>query len=314
MRTTGLSGAEAILRLLSGMGVEWIFASPGSEWSPVWEHLATHSDAHRKIPQDGSARHEEVAVAMASGYAKVSGRLPAVMIHTTVGALHATMAMRAAYHEQVPMVVLAGESIAFGEGPGHDLGHQWLRLLADVGGPTRLVEPCVKWSFALNTPAILPAVIQRACQLALAPPQGPVFVSVPMEYLLETMVTDAPEAVFAHEPAAAPEAIEALASALIAAGSPMIVTEEAGRSVRAVEHLVALAELLGAPVTEGWHPGYVNFPRSHPLYGGVGPSAHLADYLKDADVVFLVGAVAPWHPPSSAPGPNTKVVVLADNP
>jgi acetolactate synthase-1/2/3 large subunit len=312
MHTTGLSGAEALLRLLSGMGVEWIFASPGSEWSPVWEHLAKPSDG--TIPRYCSVRHEEVAVAMASGYAKASGRLPAVMIHTTVGALHATMALRAAHHEQVPMVVLAGESIGFGEGPGEDLGHQWLRLLADVGGPARLVEPCVKWSFALNTPAILPAAIQRACQLALAAPQGPIFISIPMEYLLETMVTDAPAASFAREPAAAPPAIEALASALTDAASPVIVTEEVGRSVRAVEHLVALAELLGAPVVEGWHPEYVNFPRSHPLHGGVGPSAHVADYLKEADVVFLVGAVAPWHPPSSAPRPGTKVVVLSDNP
>jgi len=58
----------------------------------------------------------------------------------------------------------------------------------------------------------------------------------------------------------------------------------------------------------------VNFPRTHPLYGGVGPSGHVAAYLKEADVVFLVGAVAPWHPPSSAPGPGAKVVVLGDNP
>jgi acetolactate synthase-1/2/3 large subunit len=315
MDTTGLSGAEALLRLLHEMGVEWIFASPGSEWSPVWEYLAKPSGAERQIPRYCSTRHEEVAVAMASGYAKASGKLPAAMIHTTVGALHATMALRAAVHEQIPMVVLAGESIGFSEGPGHDLGQQWLRLLADVGGPARLVEPCVKWSLALNTPAILPAAIQRACQLALAAPQGPVFVSVPMEYLLEPMTTAAPPAAgYALEPAAAPEAIEALAEALVGAGHPVILTEEAGRSVRAVEHLVALAELLGAPVVEGWHPQYLNFPRTHPLYAGVGPSTHVAAYLKEADVAFLVGAVAPWHPPSSAPGPGTKVMVLADNP
>lgn len=315
MDTTGLSGAEALLRLLKGMGVEWIFASPGSEWSPIWEHLAKPHGADREFPRYCSSRHEEVAVAMASGYTKASAKLPAVMIHTTVGTLHAGMALRAALHEQIPMVVLAGESIGFGEGSGQDLGQQWLRLLADVGGPARLVEPCVKWSFALNSPAILPGAIQRACQLAMAAPQGPVFVSVPMEYLLETMTTSAPAAAsFALEPAAAPEAIDALAQALSAAARPVIVTEEAGRSVRAVEHLTALAELLGAPVVEGWHPGYVNFPRTHPLYGGVGPSTHVAAYLKDADVVFLVGAVAPWHPPSSAPGPGTKVVVLADNP
>ena len=70
------------------MGVEKIFASPGSEWSPVWEALA--EPGVEGMPQYYSTRHEEVAVGMASGYAKSTGKLPAVMIHTTVGSLHAT--------------------------------------------------------------------------------------------------------------------------------------------------------------------------------------------------------------------------------
>src|SRR5207244_9498390 len=83
--------------------------------------------------------------------------------------------------------VLAGESLGFGELPGPDPGHQWLRVLADTGGPARLVGDCVKWSYGLNTSALLPSTIQRACQLAMAAPQGPVFVSVPMEFLLENI-------------------------------------------------------------------------------------------------------------------------------
>src|SRR5438132_13599017 len=70
----------------------------------------------------------------------------------------------------------------------------------------------------------------------------------------------------------------------------------------------------GDEMLEAWHPGYANFPRTHPLYGGIGRSAFVAEYLNDADVVFLVATVAPWHPASSAPGPGTKVVVLSDNP
>ena len=137
METKGLSGAEALLRLLGQMGVERIFASPGSEWAPVWEYLAKPYGPDERIPAYLSSRHEEVAVGMASGYAKVSGKLPAVMLHTTAGSLKATMALRGALHEQVPMVVLAGESIGFGEEQGDDPGQQWLRLLADVGGPAR---------------------------------------------------------------------------------------------------------------------------------------------------------------------------------
>lgn len=315
MDTKGLSGAEALLRLLAQMGVERIFASPGSEWAPVWEYLAKPYGSPTEIPVYLSSRHEEIAVAMASGYAKASGKLPAVMIHTTVGALHATMALRGALHERVPMVVLAGESIGFGEEPGQDPGQQWLRLLADVGGPARLVERCVKWSFGLNSSALLPATIQRACQLAMAAPPGPVFVSVPMEFLFETLATDPPaSASLPRASTAEPRALDELARVLVDAARPVIVTEEVGRSVRAVEHLVALAELLGAPVVEGWHPGYVNFPRTHPLYGGLGPSAYLSPYLKESDLVFLLAAVAPWHPPSSAPPPGTKVVMLSDDP
>jgi acetolactate synthase-1/2/3 large subunit len=58
----------------------------------------------------------------------------------------------------------------------------------------------------------------------------------------------------------------------------------------------------------------VNFPRDHPLYAGVGPLAHSKPYLADADLAFLLAAVAPWHPPSAAPGPSTRVIVLDDEP
>src|SRR5262249_21340929 len=156
---------------------------------------------------------------------------------------------------------------------------------------------------------------QRACQLAMAAPQGPVFVSVPMEFLFETMATNPPAvASIPSAPAALPSAIAELARLLAGATNPVIVTEEVGRTLRAVEHLVALAERLGAPVVEGLHPGFVNLPRHQPLYGRLGRSAHPAGYPKDADLGFLLAAVAPWHPPSSAPGPATKVVVLSDDP
>jgi len=214
----------------------------------------------------------------------------------------------------VPMVVLAGESIGFAELPGPDPGRQWLRLLADVGGPARLVESCVKWCLSVSTSAMLPHTIQRACQIAMSASKGPVFVSVAMEFLMEPMTADPPAAApFAHAPAAQLAAIDEVATALCSAKNPVIITEEIGKSVEAVGHLVALAESLGAPVIEAWHPDYVNFPRTHPLYGGV-MAAEMPEILADVDLVFLVEAVAPWHPPSSLPRPGTKVVVLAEDP
>ena len=143
IETEGLSGADTLLRVLAGMGVDRIFSSPGSEWAPVWEAFAKAKAQSEGVPQYISSRHEEIAVGMASGYAKATGKLPAVMIHTTVGALHATMALRGALHEQIPMVVFTGESLGFGEEAGPDVGAQWLGALADIGGPAQLVDRCV---------------------------------------------------------------------------------------------------------------------------------------------------------------------------
>jgi thiamine pyrophosphate-dependent acetolactate synthase large subunit-like protein len=307
----GMSGAEALLHALHAMGVECIFASPGSDWAPLWEAFA-RPEAEKAFPKYISSRHEETAVAMASGYAKATGKLPAVVLHTTVGALHATMGVRAALHERIPMVVLAGESISFSEQKEFPVGRQWLRVLTDVGGPARLMEPCVKWSFGLNSSVILTHTIQRACQLAIAAPKGPVFVSVPSEMLMETMSAEPPAiSALPSAPAANAQASEALARALAAAKNPVIVTEELGKNVAAVGHLVQLAEALGAPVLDGWHADYVNFPHDHPLYAGAATEP-VNDILREADLVLLVEALAPWHPPSALP--NVHVAALGEDP
>jgi acetolactate synthase-1/2/3 large subunit len=309
IQTKGLTGAQTMLRVLGEMGVERIFASPGSEWSPVWEALA--EPGVERMPIYMSTRHEEVAVGMASGYAKSSGKLPAVMIHTTVGALHATMAMRGALHEQVPMIVFTGESIGFGEDEGPDPGGQWGSHLADMGGPAKLVDHTVKWSFGVNNKAILPATIQRACRIAMSAPRGPVFLSLPMEFLFDKMTKNVPS-----DRGAAPGAtadargIEELAEMLVGARNPLVITEDSGRTEKCVECLVEIAELLGCPVVETRSTGALNFPRRHPLHGGYDPK----EYLRNSDVIFLLAVIAPWHPASLIPSPGAKVVVLDENP
>jgi acetolactate synthase-1/2/3 large subunit len=294
------------------MGVEKIFASPGSDWAPLWEALAMPS-AREEFPEYISSRHEETAIAMASGWSKSTGKLSAVVLHTTVGALHATMGMRAALHERIPMVLLAGESISFGERPGYGIGPQWLRLLTDIGGPARLVAPCAKWSFGLNDGALLQATAERACRIAAAAPAGPAFVSIPTEFLMDAHPEEAPRsgAPVSH-PVADPAALDELARMLCAAKRPVILTEEAGKDPGAVDRLVELAEALGAPVFEGWHAGYVNFPRAHPLYGGGAPD--MKALLEEADLLFCVETVTPAHPPALLTGGKARIAFLGEDP
>src|SRR5262252_6079017 len=307
-----ITGARALLRTLRRMGVEKIFASPGSDWAPLWEALAMPA-AREEFPEYLSSRHEETAIAMASGYAKSSGKLCAVVLHTTVGALHATMGMRAALHERIPMVLLAGESITFGERPEYGIGPQWLRLLTDVGGPARLVASSVKWSFGLNDSALLAATIERACRIATSAPRGPAFVSIPTEYLMDSRPEEAQRSAAPVRNAAAdPAALEELAGMLGAAERPVILAEEAGRDPGAVDHLVGLAETLGAPVFEGWHPGYVNFPRTHPLYGGAAPD--MKALLGEADLLLCIETVVPAHPPAILSGSKARIAFLGEDP
>jgi acetolactate synthase-1/2/3 large subunit len=155
--------------------------------------------------------------------------------------------------------------------------------------------------------------VQRACQLAAGAPRGPVFVSVPTEYLMESGSFQAPAAALPALPEASSAALDGVAAALGAAKSPVIVTEEAGRDSAAVEALVALAEKLDAPVLEAWEPSYFNFPRTHPLYAGVAADER-PDLLKHADFILLVESVLPWHPPSALPAPGARVAVLGEDP
>ena len=302
-----VNGARALLDVLSGYGIDHLFCSPGSEWPPLWEELARRCAERAPAPRYWNVRHEILAVSMGAGYAKITGRLPAVLLHTTVGVLSGSLALRAAYHEEIPMLVLAGESIAFGE-DGFDPGPQWLRYLADRGGPARLGEMSVKWSFAVNTPAILASTIHRAAQIAMTPPRGPVLLSLPFEFLAHDVPALAAGG-YAFPPPPVPDgtALDHAADVLAASRAPLIITETAGADALAADALVSLAETLGAGVVEGLAQTYVGFPRRHALHAGYDARPHLAG----ADVVLLAGAVGPWHPASR--GPDATVIALGDN-
>jgi acetolactate synthase-1/2/3 large subunit len=306
-----VNGAAALLEIVRGYGIEYLFSSPGSEWPPLWEELARQQAEGAPGPRYLNIRHEVLAVSMASGYAKVTGKLPVVLLHTTVGVLNGAMALRAAYHEEIPMLVCAGESIAFGETPGFDPGAQWLRWLSDIGGPARLAEPYVKWSVAVNARALLASTVHRACQIAMTPPRGPVFVSVPFEMLAED-AEELPHSqhAFPSAPCVDATSLDQAARILMDSRNPLVIAETVGRDPAAVATLVHLAELLAAPVVEALGQPYLNFPRDHPLHGGFDSRP----YLAEADAVLLAGCEGPWHPASQGPRFPASVIALGADP
>ncbi len=308
-----VSGGEILIDLFKSNGIEYIFCSPGSEWVPVWEGLSRRYGQGEKSPKYINCRHEMLAVSMAIGYAKTSGRLPAVLLHTGVGSLHAAMAIRAAYLAQVPMIICVGEfSTHGGEGDAKPPGGQWLRYLSDIGGPLALVSPYVKWSNTVKSRDSLLDSVYRGCQIARTVPRGPVFLSIAGELLLKPMPeikiprTSHIEAL----PELRPRDLEEVARQLIESRQPLIITEYAGKQPEAVSKLIELAELLSIPVFECSEPSLANFPKSHPLHMGYDAS----EALQEADTVFVVGATVPWYPPSAFPRNGARVILLDETP
>ncbi len=304
-----MRGGQAMLKVMQQTGIDYILSSPGSEWPPVWEALAEQTAQGIKKPGYINCRHEAVAVAMAAGYTKVTGRPQVVMLHATAGPLNAAMTLRAALQERTPMVIISGEISAYGENTRvADPGGQWLHDLTDLGGSPDLLRGCVKWADRVMAAELLAPTVERAVQIALEPPAGPVLIGIPFECMMEEVnLSEHGRANEVVRPAAVDDAaIDRALEGIAAAQNPVVVTEHAGGDPRAVARLVELCELFGIPVMETYRPAFVNFPRSHPLY-----QHHDAKFVDAADLVLMVEAVTPWYPASKGPR-NGKVLSLAE--
>ena len=133
--TERLDGGDAILEALRNLDIDYIISSPGSEWPSVWEALARQKVNEQPGPTYINCWHETLAVAMASGYTRMTGRMQAVLLHAGVGVLQGSMGIHGAYQSEVPMLVCSGESTTYGEVAEVDPGPQWLRNLSIVGRP-----------------------------------------------------------------------------------------------------------------------------------------------------------------------------------
>jgi acetolactate synthase-1/2/3 large subunit len=309
----GVSGADILLDILKMHGIEYIFSSPGSEWFPVWESLAKRHCQDDRTLKYINCRHEVLAVSMAFAYTKITGRLPAVLLHAGVGTLNCAMAIRIAYRLETPMIICAGDTSGFGEDK-YDRGDswKWVGALAEMGGTDALVRPYVKWSNAVSSVETLAGSLSRGCDIAQTVPKGPVFLCIPWEFLF----IEQPERRIRSVPVTLPQTVpdpsllEEAANLLIESKEPIILTEDVGEDPEAVQKLVELVERLNIPVFECIYPRFANFPRDHSLHIGYDAS----EALKQSDAIFIVGGTTPWQPPSAFPQSQAKVVLIDEDP
>jgi benzoylformate decarboxylase len=298
-----MTGKRAFLELLKQEGVDIIFGNPGTTELPLMDALATENDLRYVL-----ALQEAVVVGMADGYAQASGRLAVVNLHVTPGLGNAMGMLYDAQKAGSPLLVTAGQ---------HDLDFNATEPILWADLPT-LARPLVKWAAEVQRLADLPRLVHRAAKTALAPPTGPVFLSLPGDILKAEgeVELSAPTRVAARLRGDA-TAVAETAAVLAQAKRPLIIAGDAVAHSRAHAELVELAEALGAPVYAEIVPSTASFPASHPLFRGAIARMQepIRKILEQYDVLFSVGGdlFTLSLPSAIDPMPDDLTLVHLDN-
>jgi len=273
-----MSGKRAFLELLKQEGVDIIFGNPGTTELPLMDALAVDNELRYVL-----GLQEAAVIGMADGYAQASGKLGVVNLHVTPGLGNAMGMLYDAQKAGSPLLVTAGQH-------DQDFNATEPILWADL---PPIARPLVKWSAEVHRLADLPRLVHRAAKTALAPPTGPVFLSLPGDILKAEGEVDllAPTRI-APRLRGDPAAVEEAAGVLAQAQRPLIMAGDAVAQGNAHAELAELAELLGAPVYTEFVPSTASFPSSHPLFRGAIArlQAPLRKILEQYDVLFSVGA------------------------
>ncbi len=302
---------QAYLEVLRARGIKYFFGNSGTDFGPIIDALAKFGAEKKPHPMPITVPHEFVAVSMAQGYAMLTGEPQVVMVHVIVGTGNASAAVMNASRLNVPMIFSAGRTPLTEEGFVGSRSNfiHWGQESFDQGS---LLREFTRWDYELRNGDQVETVVDRALEMALGTPQGPVYLTLPREVLAQKMdsITIHPNRKAQAEPSQPSAAsITRTAEILRDAVNPLIITGRLGSDPTAVSALVSFAEALVAPVVTPASP-FVSFPNTHEFHLGVSS----APYIKDADVVVVVESDVPWYPFQGKPPENGKVIQIARDP
>src|SRR4051812_7575109 len=270
-------GSDVMVDAIKACGFEYIALNPGSSFRGLHDSLVNYGG---NDPEIITCNHEKLAVGIAHGYAKATGRPMAAILHDLVGLLHGAMGIYYAYIDRAPVVVFGGAGpMAYDRRrPNID----WIHT-ANVQG--NAVRDYTKWDDQPFSIASVPESVMRGYRIATAAPQGPVYIALDAGLQEDELEGDValPNWDRLRTPARIgpdPGALHDLAERLVAAERPVLVAGYAGRDPNAFGQLVELAELLPAGVVDtAWR---LNFPNRHPL------NVTGSDVVAEADCVLFV--------------------------
>ncbi|CAM5197393.1 Thiamine pyrophosphate-dependent acetolactate synthase large subunit-like protein OS=Castellaniella defragrans OX=75697 GN=HNR28_000908 PE=3 SV=1 [Castellaniella defragrans] len=258
-------GSDAIAETLQALDIPYIALNPGASYRGLHDSLVNHLG--NRAPRILLCLHEEHAVAIAHGYAKVTGRAMAAAVHANVGLMHASMAVFNAWCDRMPLLLLGatGHLDAAKRRPWIE----WIHTARDQGA---LVRSYTKWDDQPGSPAAAREALIRAKWLTEASPKAPVYVNLDVdvqERALDVPLPPANPADFtpATHAGAASAQVEELAGLVRDARHPVILMGRVSRGVQAWAERLSLAEGVEARVLTDLKVGAA-FPTDHPLHAG----------------------------------------------
>ncbi|MEE8394907.1 MAG: thiamine pyrophosphate-binding protein [bacterium] len=284
-------GSDAVAHVLGELGFPYIALNPGASYRGFHDSLVNFLG--NRAPRMLLCLHEEHAVAIAHGYAKVTEEPMAVALHSNVGLMHGAMAIYNAWCDRVPMMILGatGPVDAARRRPWID----WIHTSRDQAA---LIRHYVKWD---DQPGSVQAALEsvaRANMLARTAPFGPVYVCLDVGLQEDRLpappvLPDLARHVAPAPPRADPDAVRAAAELLSKAGRPVVLTGRVSRDEADWSRRVRLVERLGARVITDLRLAAA-FPTDHPAHAGmawVTFSEPMRALLRDADVVLSLDSV-----------------------
>jgi acetolactate synthase I/II/III large subunit len=307
------TAAEAWIGLLATRGIDYLFANGGTDFAPVVEAYAKGQKLGWRLPEIVIVPHENMGIAMAHGYAMVTGRPQAMMVHVGVGTANSLNGLINASRQNIPILLTAGRTPITESGALQAARNNyihWAQEHFDQGG---MLREFVKWDYELRHPEQVETVLDRALAISKSEPQGPVYVTLPREVLAADFSKQSfsakPTIAPASPPAADADVLEQAAKLLGAAQRPLLITASGGRTLDGARAIEQLAQALAVPVIH-YRPRYLALSTEHPMHCGWDPHA----FLKGADLVLVVDCDVPWIPKEGTPKPEAKIIHIGPDP
>lgn len=275
-------GSDFMVDVLKSLDLEYVAINPGSAFAGLHESIINYGN--NKKPEILTCLHEENAATMAHGYAKAAGRPMMIMVHGTVGLLHATFGIFQAWADRVPVLVV----VAHNRNPTSVVNRP--HSAQDMGA---LVRDYTKWDDEATTLDRFAESAMRAYRFATTPPMGPTLLVVDSA-LQDSRIADrsrlrVPALSLAAPPQGDTNAVREAARLLVNAQSPLITIGKVARTPKGWDLMIELADLLQAPVEVGTYGSWQDFPNRHPLYGR-GGQGYRADVTLGLELNDMSGA------------------------